>query len=97
MNMRKLTYEADARMVTAFRSAAWIRETEDTTEELVADILQSLGTELQITIGGTTMFLAAWRDPDHWAEDWAEKLGCEYEEARERVDQLLADAEEAAT
>lgn len=59
---------------------------------LVEEVLDSLGTDLRVTIGDTTLFLAAWRNPEHWADDIAEELGCDLDDAPARVYEILEEA-----
>lgn len=65
-------------------------------EALVQEVMRCLATNLNVTVGDVTMFLAAWEDPDHWCSDWAEKLGVGWEDVPAAVEALLAGAIEDA-
>lgn len=51
-----------------------------------------LKTDITITVDDVTMFVAAWEDPEHWAEDWAEQLGVSQDDVPDAVAALLAGA-----
>lgn len=53
--------------------AAIILDGEDPLEQLIESVIQTISTEVMVTVGEVTMHLAAWQDPDHWSDDWAEK------------------------
>lgn len=53
--------------------AAIILDGEDPLEELIAAVIQTISTDIEVTCGGVTMHLAAWQDPEHWSEDWEER------------------------
>lgn len=59
---------------------------------LVEELLDSLGTDVKVIIGDTSLFLAAWRNPEHWADDIAEELGCSMDDAPARVYEILEEA-----
>jgi hypothetical protein len=40
------------------------------------------------------MHLAAWADPEHWSDDWAEELGIDHYEVADAVEALLQEAVE---
>jgi hypothetical protein len=50
--------------------AALVLSTDDPREALVEQVIQSILTEVMVEVGGVKMHLAAWMDPDHWADDW---------------------------
>lgn len=52
--------------------AAIVLADEDPREALVESVIQSIETDVQVTLGGVTIHLAALRDPAHWEEDWQE-------------------------
>jgi hypothetical protein len=60
--------------------------------DLAAAVLHTLGTDLQVSIGGITMPLGAWLEPDGYEDDWADKLDCTREDVEARVADLLTDA-----
>jgi hypothetical protein len=53
--------------------AAVVLDDEDPLQELIAAAVETISTTVEITCGGVTMHLAAWKDPDHWSSDWREK------------------------
>lgn len=63
-------------------------------EALLEGVYQTLGTDLEVTVSGVTMFTSAWEDPEHWTEDWSKKLGIDSDDVPDAVAQLLADAVE---
>lgn len=94
--MNKIPFKIERQSFMGVHDAAYVVNeqptTDDLQDELVEAVLQSIGTDLEITIGGTTMFLSAWRDLDHWEEDWARALGCDPDEVGERVEGILKSA-----
>jgi hypothetical protein len=72
--MREITFQTGGRIMAA-RDAAIVLEDENPRTALVEAVIQSIGTEVEVTAGGVTLHLAAWTDPEHWSSDWAEKLG----------------------
>jgi hypothetical protein len=94
--MRKLRYSLARFSTLPMSDAALLDEDDagDLNEALAMSVLDSISTDIEVTVGGVTMFLAAWRDPEHWSQDWAEKLGVDMDDAAERVDALLAEAVE---
>lgn len=50
-------------------------------ETLTEAVIFAIHTDIEVTVNGVTMHLAAWRDPDHWATDWATKLDVPVDEA----------------
>lgn len=89
--MKILPYKIQKASVGALASV-YLTTDEDILSELGRDVLDTLSTDLEVTIGETTMFLAAWLDPEHWSEDWAEKLGCEDDDVDAQVRALIEDA-----
>ena len=84
--MRKIEFLVKVGAMRRYHDAA-IMATGDTLREgLIEAVIEGLSTTIEVTAGGVTMHLAAWMDPDHWAEDW-EAAGVE------DVDLLLAGAE----
>lgn len=72
------------------RDAAILLAGEDPRDTLVDAVIQNIATDIEVTVGDVTMFLAAWQDPEHWSEDWAKKLGIDMDDVPEAVDELLA-------
>lgn len=50
--------------------AVYVTPDEDPLAALVAAAIQSISTDVEVTVSGVTMHLAAWMDPVHWSEDW---------------------------
>jgi hypothetical protein len=59
-------------------------------------VMQKISTELQVTISGVTMSLAAWTDPEHWSEEWALELSVPESEVVHAVAELIEAAQEPA-
>ena len=70
--MKKLTFRFDCRPLRA-RLAAYPDPSQGLGEALAEAVLDHISTDTVITVGGVDMHLAAWLDPEHWAEDWDEK------------------------
>jgi hypothetical protein len=85
----RLPFTTDLNSNLGHADEAIILPTDDHRTALIEACWQGISTHLNITVGDVTMHAAAWEDPDHWAEDWAEKLGCDYDEAPGAVDALL--------
>ena len=82
--MKRVEYRV-AGLLTGTHDSAVVLPGEDPREALVEAAIQTISTDVKITVGDVTMHLAAWQDPDHWAEDWAEA-------GVEDVDALVAGA-----
>ena len=92
--MSKLRYRVALTTGIGFTDVAYVRDADDPAEALSESILQNLSTDVDVTIAGVTMFLAAWMDPGHWSTDWAEKLGIPVEKVHDAVVDLFAKAVE---
>lgn len=90
--MRRIRFSVPRAIVGNMTDVADIEADEDPVEGVVQTMMHDLSTEIELTIGGVTMHLAAWQDPDHWATDWREKCGDQ--DPGEFVAGLLAQAEE---
>lgn len=91
--MTKLPFKIEKTISTLSGSdTAYLNPDDDPAEALAQTVLHTLGIDIEVTIGDTTMFLAAWRDPDHWAGDWAEKFDCNLDDAPARVALIIANA-----
>jgi hypothetical protein len=93
---QKLPYKIARTTVSATASTVRVGDDEDPIAAVRDDAWQSLGTYLELTIGDVTMHAAAWEDPEHWAEDWAQKLDVDLDEAPDAVAALIAGALEDA-
>lgn len=72
--------------------AAYLNDNDNVTEELDRAIWQAIHLNVEVTIGDVTMPAAMWEDPEHWAEDWAEKLSVDLDDAPGAVASILANA-----
>lgn len=89
--MNKIRFNIERSYVGGSTDAAYVREDENPLEVIVQEVINDISTDLDVTIGGVTMFLAAWQDPDHWSTNWAEKLGLDsIDDVDDAVAQLLA-------
>jgi hypothetical protein len=70
--------------------AAYMTLGGDPLASLADAVADSIEIDVLVTVGDVTMHLAAWRDPEHWAEDWAAKLGCDLDDVPEVVIAKLA-------
>jgi hypothetical protein len=69
---RYLRFKFDARPMRA-HDAAVVMPGEDPADALRDAVLSHISTDTSITIAGVTNHLAAWLDPEHWADDWDAK------------------------
>jgi hypothetical protein len=90
--MRSLHFEVERSIIGNVASAALLLEGESTLEALQIAMWDAVRLEIQITIEDVTMPATMWEDPEHWAEDWATKLGVPLDEAPDAVAALLAGA-----
>lgn len=67
--MNKIDYYLDGNVMHC-HDAAIVLGDDDPRVILCETAIQTLATDVWITVGGVRMFLAAWQDPDHWEEDW---------------------------
>jgi hypothetical protein len=54
--------------------SAYVRDGEDIAAAVAEAAMDAIDLDIEIEAGGVTMSLAAWRNPDHWAEDWKKAL-----------------------
>lgn len=88
--MKRLPFRIAKGRLMGCSDAAYLDENEPLTGGLVAAAVQALSTDIFITVADHTMFLAAWEDPEHWAEDWAQELGVDFDAVPAAVEALLA-------
>lgn len=93
--MRKIRFDIKRAEVGNTTDCAYVTDDESPFEALVAAVIEDIRTDLEITISGVTMHLAAWQDPEHWATDWAHELGVDLDDAPEAVMALLIAADES--
>lgn len=90
--MRKLRFTIPAACIRGCHDCAYISDGEDPFAALRDAVLNSVHLDVHVTIGKITMAAAMWEDPAHWAEDWAAKLGVDYDDVEDAVAALLANA-----
>lgn len=90
--MSRIEFTTDHGLAIGHHDAAIVLAGEDPREALIDAIIESIATEIEITVGGVKMHLAAWMYPAHWDSDWAEALSLEDQDATLAVDALVADA-----
>lgn len=95
--MNKVRFTIERAVIGGASDTAWVDdpEREDLGAAVVAQAWDDLTVEVMLTVGGATMHAAAWADPEHWAEEWAEQLGVGYDEVPAAVEALLVGAVEA--
>jgi hypothetical protein len=81
--MSKIGFYISGSLMRA-HDAAYVKGEDDLREAFVEQVVQSISTDVEVTVGEVKMHLAAWMDPDHWEDDWREA-------GVEDVDQLLLD------
>ncbi len=86
-DVAKVRFVVERSTVGGITDLARVVDGEDPVEAIVAAAMDSLGVDVRLTVSGVTMHLAAWRDPEHWADDWREKCGDE--DPVEFVERLL--------
>lgn len=94
MNSDRYRLAVPRAVVGNISDAAYVGEGDDPRTEIVAAAFAAISTELQVTVGGVTMHVAAWEDPEHWASDWAELLEIDHDDVPEAIEDLIATAKE---
>ncbi len=91
----KLPFTAKRTRYPGAYDVAPVEDDQDPIDAVVAAIVDDIGTSLEVTISGVTMHLAAWRDPEHWDDDWRKVCGDEdpAEFVAELVDAACRDSE----
>jgi hypothetical protein len=92
--VKGIRFKLERAIVGSLTDVAYVSATDDPFEAVAQAVLADIATSLEVTVSGVTMFLAAWRDPDHWSDDWAKKLGIDYEDVGNAVWALLEQAME---
>jgi hypothetical protein len=92
--MKKLNFIIETSLISASHDAAYVNDPdhEDIIETLRDAIWQAVRLDIEVTIDGVTMPAAMWEDPNHWSEDWAEKLGIDIDDVPEAVLDILSEA-----
>ncbi len=67
--MNKVKYLIDGDVRRCF-DAAIVLGGENPREAMVEAAIQTISTDVILSIGGVAMHLAAWMDPEQWEEDW---------------------------
>lgn len=70
--MSKVEFLVDGN-ITRARDAAYLVGDDDPLRALIESARETVSTQIMVTCAGVTMHLAAWEDPEYWADDWAEK------------------------
>lgn len=66
----KVEYTVEFTIISGTHSSAIVLTDEDLMTAVVDSVIQDISTDIEVTINGVTMHLAAWMDPEHWSEDW---------------------------
>lgn len=72
--------------------AAFPVDDENVTDVLDRAMWEAIYLNVQVTIGGQTMPAAMWASPEHWAEDWADTLSVDLDDAAGAVLSILTNA-----
>lgn len=78
--MRRIEFRIERSVLMGTRSSVIVIQSDGPRRSLIDGIIQDIATDVEVTAGGVTLHLAAWMDPDHWADDW-EAEGVEDPEA----------------
>lgn len=70
--MRSVSFYREARGGKA-HDAAYPGLDDDLAEAVAEAVVDSIATDVKVTLGGVTIFLAMLLDPAHWEEDWNER------------------------
>lgn len=73
--MKKIPYSMSRSIVRGYVDTVYVNESDDLREEVVQSVVGNISLNIDVTVGGVTIHLAAWMDPDDWQEDWAKALG----------------------
>lgn len=68
----KIRYHVKQTRILGCLDAAYLSDGDDPHAVLIESIVHTIATDVEVTIGGVTMHLAAWGDPDHWSDEWDE-------------------------
>jgi hypothetical protein len=71
--MRRISFYIRGHQGRRAHDAALISDTEDPMEALVEAAIQHISTDVELELGGKTIFLAMLQDPEHWSSDWEER------------------------
>lgn len=52
--------------------SVYVDDLNDLCEALAEGVIESISTEVEIVVGGKTIFLAMLLNPEHWEDDWRE-------------------------
>lgn len=93
--MKRLEYHVERHpgSIGGFVDAAYVSLGQDVRDALVESVVQGISTDLYVTIGGTRMFLAAWQDPEHWAEQWRDAHNLSAGEVRDLLDKTMVESD----
>lgn len=89
--MKRIDFDLECGALSA-SDGAYVGAGEAVTDALREAIWQAVRLDVNVTVGKVTMPAAMWEDPEHWAEDWAHKLGVPLGAASAEVAILLSAA-----
>jgi len=90
--MNKIRFSIERSVIGNLTDVAYVDDLFDPIEAVIEQVIDDLDTEIMVTISGVTMHLAAWKDIDHWSDDWKKLAGDQ--DVNEFVAELLAAATE---
>lgn len=68
----RIDFKIDRAVLYGVRDHVLVNDGEDPLERVIEQAVSDIAAGIMLTIGDITMSLAAWQDPDHWSDDWAE-------------------------
>jgi hypothetical protein len=69
--MKKIRFLRKGNLTRAV-DAAYVDDLDNLCDSLAQGVVESISTEIEIILGGKTIFLAMLLNPEHWEEDWLE-------------------------
>jgi hypothetical protein len=70
-----IRFTVEQSIVGRLTDVAIVAEEESPFDALVEAVVADISIDVEVEVSGVRMHLAAWQDPDHWAEDWREVAG----------------------
>lgn len=70
--MRRVPFFLEARVGKA-HDAAHPGPDDDLAAAVAEAVVESISTDVQVTLGSVTVFLAMLLNPEHWEDDWVER------------------------
>ena len=93
--MNKIRFSVERAIIGNLSDVAYVDDLFDPIEAVIEQVIDDLDTDIMVTISDVTMHIAAWKDIDHWSDDWKEVAGDE--DVDEFVAGLLSAATESGT